>query len=165
MADSTLKTVYGEGQEPRGAVDRMMSPWMEEGIKHLPQNWQQPVLNHYNKYQSLYNAGALGLAGGTLYRGVSSLLDDDDGYPRRRHSSSIGGWLLPMAVIGGGAYLWNKYGDQITNGFKNFQQLANMTPAQRKDLETAAGMGRVIRRTGQYISRIPRPWTWFDPWD
>ena len=124
----------------------------------LPQGVGNTVADHYQKYQHIYNPALIGLAGTALYKGVNALTgDDDDDRPRRgRSGGGLGSWLLPMAILGGGAYLWNKYGDDIKNGLTNLKQFSSITPGQKKDLETAAKIGHVVRRSGQIAGRTAR---------
>lgn len=153
---TNMQEILKKIAEDKGAVDRMMNPVVTQTANSiLPQAWQKPVLNHYNKYQDLYNAGALGLAGTAAYKGLSSLFggDDDDEVvvsKRRRGGNGIGSWLLPMAVIGGGAYLLNRYGNKIGQ--------ALLSPKQQSGLRTGTVVNGVAKHIPVY-GTYHRLWT------
>ena len=124
-------------QPQMGPLDRMMDPFMRKALTTLsPAKYREGIVNNYIRNRTAWNLGAAALGGlglAAAVRGIRNAFgsddDDDDDYyvPRRRRRSrglfGLGGWgnaltfLAPMALLAGGGYLWNKYGDKVRGTF------------------------------------------------
>jgi hypothetical protein len=116
-----------------------MDPYMQKILATVtPARYKDKILNSYGNNRTLYNLAALALLGvgaTAAYRGVRGAFGGgDDGWvfdpsSRRWHKGpdgggggflgGVGNYLLPIALLAGGGYLWNRYGDKITGGIKN----------------------------------------------
>lgn len=129
---------------PNGPVERFMDPIVNKGIDVLaPDAYKARLKTAYGKNRMLYNLGLIGLfgiGGAAAYGGIRHAFNQDDDYAfdpaaqrwrPRSSGSAIGsgissalGFLAPMALLAGGAYLWNKHGDKIMGKFRNLKNAA-----------------------------------------
>ena len=164
-AQPAQPTHPAQASQPQGPLDRFMDPYMKKVITTVtPNKYKDSVLNSYSHNRTLYNLAALALLGGIgtgLYRGARGMFGGhDDGYRFDPHArrwyrggygggggffGNVGSFLLPMALLAGGGYLWNKYGDKVIGGVKNISgglddlKEARELWAQNKDNLKTAG--------------------------
>ena len=97
-----------------------MTPYVSTPLNYIDSSGT--LAKHYKENQSLYNAGLIGLGTTAAYKTMQSAFDNNNQQQGGLNGAvnGITSWLLPMAVIGGGAWLLNKYGPQIKEAIHNW---------------------------------------------
>ena len=130
---------------------------VERGLDRVVQ-WavgaDSDAYKHYTANRNLWNI-ALPAAGlttaGLLAHGVQNAFSGGGTNNQQNGGggSSPWSWLLPLGIIGGGLWAWNKYGDGIMNAVNEAKQTPGNINRAAKAVEDTANSGKRLINQGQ----------------
>ena len=160
------------GPVAQWAQDYIVNPFIDTFI---PQDSRAAARAHYAANRNLWNvgiagAGALGAVGlanmaanafsnnGGNGRGPNIVINNGGG-----GGGGWGSWLLPLGLIGGGLWAWNKYGSRLSQYFDDRMEVAkknndaDRTGAEAKQIFYGTGK-KVATKLDRALSYVYHSW-------
>lgn len=143
-------------EEKLGPVERTFDDWAKKLLG------DGAAYDHYSRYRNFYNTGVpLAALGGAAFIGNSIDRGNNQGNGGGTNWAS---WLLPLGLVAGGLYAWNKYGDSAMDWLKNVKSLPEKADKTMKDASDAANEVKALTgRANKELDNLKnekRYWLW-----